>query len=203
MRPERVKTRACKIFSLLKLDALNIRKSAFIVSIQRDPVLWMGKLCEFPFTFLIQLTIDFKQVPLWQHSTHCVSKFCTSASVSAHSFSLFDSQRSRKPKLRLWRFLPWVPHLFCVGWGRRRDQPQDIAFTSRKGQVQGWGNNSSTGLFSVVLDAFYITSVVSCSLLRIYCNPAWMVGFSLGDLSPPMCSLQIGLEETWNVAEEI
>ncbi|KAM7380921.1 hypothetical protein PAMP_004190 [Pampus punctatissimus] len=22
---------------------------------------------------------------------------------------------------------------------RRRDQPQDIAFTSRKGQVQGWG----------------------------------------------------------------
>lgn len=113
----------------------------------------------------------------------------------------FDSQRSRKPKLRLWRFLPWAPHLFCVGWGRRRDQPQDIAFTSRKGQVQGWGNNSSTGLFSVVLDAFYITSVVSCSLLRVYCNPAWTVGFSAGDLSPPVCSLQIGLEKAYENLE--
>lgn len=38
-----------KNFSLLKLDALNTRKLAFIVSIQRDPVLWMGKLCESPF----------------------------------------------------------------------------------------------------------------------------------------------------------
>lgn len=73
---------------------------------------------------------------------------------------------------------PWAPHLFSVGSRRRRDQPQDIAFTSRKGQVQGWGKNSSRGLFSAVLDAFYITSVVICSLFCIFCNPlnGWFFG---------------------------
>lgn len=73
--------------------------------------------------------------------------------------------------------------------GRRRDQPQDIAFTSRKGQVQGWGKNSSTGLFSAVLDAFYITSVVSYSLFCIFCNPldGWVL---VRDLSPHVQSAE-------------
>lgn len=115
--------------------------------------------------------------------------------ISVCSFTLVIwFPEDRKPKLHSCRFLPWAPHLFSVGWGRRRDQPQDIAFTSRKGQVQGWGNNSSTGLFSAVLDAFYITSVVSCSLHHISCNPLWMVGFWRG-IRVPMCSLRIGLAE--------
>lgn len=60
---------------------------------------------------------------------------------------------------------PWAPHLFSVGSGRRRDQPQDIAFTSRKGQVQGWGKNSSRGLFLCCFRC--LLYYISCYLLII------------------------------------
>lgn len=115
---------------------------------------------------------------------------------AANSFFAFDSVRTTKKKKKshpcifpagdrvLYR--PRAPHLFSVSWERQRDQPQDIAFTRSKGQVQGWSKNSSTGLFfSAVLDAFYITSVVSFSLLCIICNPldAWSL---VRDLVPPV-----------------
>lgn len=91
-------------------------------------------------------------------------------------FSLLLSFQKLHPR----RFLSLASHLFCVGCGRRRDQPQDIAFTSSSVQVQGWGSGSTTGQFAACSDTFSVALVVSCTLFCNFHDPAGPFGFRGG-----------------------